>query len=516
MAMGTGFVACHKADEIPIDPYAGGKTALGIKFGLSAPRTEADNLIFKVTGLIPYKDKAQFFVNEVEANILNVTDNEVTIKLPDNVSSGGTNIIVDGQIFFGPAVQISGKTSIDGSFNANGANSIVNQVLPLSSGNLLMVGSFTDYASFASTKQPINRIVMTSSNGAYINTLASKDGANGALTSILQLPSGQFMVGGSFNAFNKRKGLNSLVRLNSNGSIDTTIVELVNITPLQPQNSYDTVSKFNGGVSGAISKVYLFNNQLILQGRFNNYAEFFYERSTRDRKNVGYTKVNNLMRMSLDGKMDSTYNFNYAAGTPIDAGNGEVSASVMQPDGKLILVGGFTKYQNINANHIVRIDNNGLVDASFTASATGGSINSIRFNATTGKYMLAGTFTEFNGIATNGLVRMNADGSIDPTFTSLKFDGGKPAFATQLNNGKILVSGTFNRYNTIVRQGFMVLNADGTLAANYNNTGKFQGSIVDVYEKTNIQGQTTVILAGNISVFDNRRVNNVIRILLKP
>lgn len=515
LAIMLGFSACRKADELPIDPYAGGKQALGIKFNLVAPKADGNQLTYKVTGLLPYKDRVKFYINEVEAIINTITETEVTVTLPDNVSSGGSNLIVDGQIFFGPSVNIKGKTELDASFNAYGSNGSINQIYPLQNGNLMLVGSFTDYASNASTKQPVNRLVLISPNGGYLNTLAAKKGANGPLTSILQLPNGQFIIGGTFSSFNERKSINSLTRLHTNGSLDTAIVELVNTTPLIPANSYDTVANFNGGVTGTVSKVYLFNNKLILQGRFSNYAEYFYERSTRDRKVVGYTKINNLLRLELNGKMDSTYNFDKVTGTAIDAGNGEVTASVMQSDGKLILVGSFTKYQNKTANRIVRIDNDGLVDQSFTAAANA-SISSIRYSTYNGKYMLAGTFSDFNGAAVNGVVRMNADGSLDPSFNALKFDGGSPAFAAQLSNGKIIVSGTFKKYNGIVRQGFMVLNADGSLADGYNNTGKFQGTIADIYEKNNIQGYPTVILAGNISMFDAKSVNNIVRFILKP
>lgn len=62
----------------------------------------------------------------------------------------------------------------------------------------------------------------------------------------------------------------------------------------------------------------------------------------------------------------------------------------------------------------------------------------------------------------------------------------------------------------------MILNADGTLAQGYNNTGRFIGSISDIYEKTNSLGYPTVIIAGFITTFDAKPVNNIVRIVLKP
>lgn len=515
MFAAAGFTACKKTEPLPPDPYAGGKEALGIRFLTTAAVIDGNSMTFSATGLVPYKDKVHLLINNVEATITAVTANSVTVTVPNNLSSGPAVIIVDDQIFFGPMVNIAGKTEVDATFSSLGANSTISQVLPLPNGNLMMVGSFSNYAQAASEKQPINGIVLTNQNGTYLSTLSAGEGANGSITSIARLSSGQFMIGGWFTSFNDRKGISGVTRLNANGSLDTTRVEVVNLTPLIPNNSYDTVARFNGGISGIASKLFIHNDQIIVQGNFNNYAEHFYERSTRDRKVVGYTKINNVLRMSLEGKMDSTYNFDKAAGTPLEAGNGSVYDAAIQPDGKLIMVGSFTRYQAQTANYILRLDNNGRVDLSFTAAANG-PVHSVRYNATSGKYMLAGAFTTYNGMPVNGLARINADGSLDPSFTALNMAGGFPTFAAQLSGGKIIVSGSFTSYNNIIRQGFMILNADGTLAEGYNNTGRFVGSISDIYERTNSLGYPTVIIAGFISTFDARPVNNIVRIVLKP
>lgn len=515
LGLALSLSACKKAKEIPVDPYAGGKEALGVRFLTNSPLVEGNAVTFSATGLLPYKDQLHLLINNMETQVTEITNNSITVTLPNNVSSGSAVIIIKDQIFFGPMVPVGGKTELDAAFEPVGANGSINQIFPMPNGNLLLVGGFTNYGNMASATRFTNGIVTTTANGRYINGLNAQKGASGTLTSILKLNNGQYMVGGVFYAYNDRKSINGITRLNTNGSLDTSIVELVNLTPEEPKNAYDTVAKFNGGVTGIVNKVYLHNNQLILQGSFSNYGEYFYERSTRDRKLIEFTKVNNLLRMSLDGKMDSTYNWDYAAKKPLEAGNGSVNGSVMLADGSLLLVGGFTRYQAQAANYIVKINPQGKVDGTFNASANG-SIYSIRYNSNTGKYMLAGAFTQYNNVAVNGMVRINADGSIDPTFTALGMGSGFPTFAAQLSNGKIIVAGTFGYYNNIVRQGFMILNADGTLAEGYNNTGTFSGFISDIYESTNNLGYTTVILAGNIFTFDTKRVNNIIRIVLKP
>ncbi len=250
-----------------------------------------------------------------------------------------------------------------------------------------MVGSFVNYMAAATTKTPINNIVLTNSNGFITSGFSTGKGANGPISSIFRLANGQLMVGGSLTNYNNRLGINGVTRLNANGSLDSSRVEVVGKTS---DHSYDTVATFNGGVLGFVNKVFNYNNSIYVVGSFNNYAEFFYERSTRDNKVVGYTKLNGLLKMNLDGKMDSSYNFNVTANLPYVAGNGPISDALMQSDGKIILVGAFTTYQGLNSNRITRIGTNGLVDPTYP-SGTGAddAINAITYSATSGKYLVA-------------------------------------------------------------------------------------------------------------------------------
>jgi hypothetical protein len=512
------FASCKKENPISEDPYAGGKVALGIKFSSDVSDTEqvngATQITFEVTGLLPFKDQVKFYINDTEASITKITDKTITVLFPVGASTGGTTLIVGDQIFFGPAYRVEGKVEVDATFAANTSLGSIRQVLPLPNGNLIMVGSFVNYMAAATTKTPINNIVLTNSNGFITSGFSTGKGANGPISSIFRLANGQLMVGGSLTNYNNRLGINGVTRLNANGSLDSSRVEVVGKTS---DHSYDTVATFNGGVLGFVNKVFNYNNSIYVVGSFNNYAEFFYERSTRDNKVVGYTKLNGLLKMNLDGKMDSSYNFNVTANLPYVAGNGPISDALMQSDGKIILVGAFTTYQGLNSNRITRIGTNGLVDPTYP-SGTGAddAINAITYSATSGKYLVAGVFNNYNGFATKGLVMLNTDGTVDKSLVLKTIEGGSISKAFQLKSGKILVFGSFKKYDGIIRQGFMVLNPNGSLATGYNNTGKFQGIVNDVYESTDIFGNPTALIAGTITLFDNQQVSGAVRISLKP
>lgn len=516
------FTSCKKNEGLQEDPYAGGKESLGIRFSDVSPKpisgAAGSDVVYQVTGLMPYKDKIKFYLNETEAMVTEVTDKTIKIKVPENASTGGVTIVIDEQIFFGPEFVVNGKLSYDNTFKiTTGTNRAVNQIMPLPNGNFIFVGGFSDFNKSASAKQPINNIVSATADGTYLPGFSSGFGAGGPLTTIAKLPNGQFLIGGSFSSYNKRRSIGGLTRLNSNGSLDTTVVEVVNLTPLVPKNSYDTVAAFNGVAAGAVKKIFVHDNKIITVGSFTNYGEYFYERSTRDNKVIGYTKMNMLMRMKEDGKLDSTYNFNLATGTSYEAGNGEINDAIMLEDGKVILAGSFTRFQEKAVNRIVRMDNNGLVDPSFNVgSGADGPVNSIRYNAATNKFMVSGAFKNFNGKPANGAVMLNRDGSVDESFKVGELGGGSIGFSAQLSNGYIIATGSFTKYNGVVRQGFMILNPNGTLAAGYNNTGMFQGVVSDIYETTSSLGVPAVIMVGNISKFNNLSVGNIVKFTMRP
>ncbi|SMD04912.1 protein of unknown function [Pedobacter nyackensis] len=516
------YSSCKKSEQLAEDPYAGGKEALGIRFLNELPKPTSGSIgsemTFAVSGLLPYKDKLKCYMNETEAEVVEVTGKTIKIKLPEGSSSGGFTIVVDGQIFFGPQFTVSGKIGYDGTFKpAIGPNGNISQIMPLANGNMILVGSFNDYEKKASLKRPINNIVLINSDGDYLPSFASGLGSDGSLNTIARLTNGQYMIGGSLSSYNNRKSIGGLTRLNSNGSLDTTIVEVVNLTPLLPKNSFDTVAAFNGRVIGSVRKLFVYNNKSILIGNFTNYGEYFYERSTRDRKVIGYTPMDMLMRLESNGKLDESYNFNAATKTSYEKPNGSINDAFMEPDGKVILVGSFTRFQGTGVNRITRVDNNGMIDPTFqVGSGADGPIGTIRFNVTTQKYMVSGAFKTFNGKAANGMVMLKKDGSVDESFNMGTMEGGSISFSAQLSNGLVIVTGSFNKYNGVIRQGFMVLNPNGTLADGYNTTGVFQGIVNDIYETTSPQGFPAFIMAGFILKFDNRAVPNIIKVVYAP
>jgi hypothetical protein len=259
--------------------------------------------------------------------------------------------------------------------------------------------------------------------------------------------------------------------------------------------------------------VFSLDDKIYAVGNFTHYRRSFYERSTYDTKVYDNTAISHVVRMEADGAMDSTYRFDVATNTSPASGNGAINDAIQLADGSLVLVGTFTTFDGSTANRIVKLKPDGTVDQTFaTGSGANNPILSIGYNKSNNKIVIAGTFTTFNGQPLSGVAMLNLDGSLSTGFTFSNLSGGSPDFVRQLNSGKIIVAGSFNRYNGVLRQGFMVLNADGSLAEGSNNTGKFIGQIYDMVEVTSNEGNPAAILVGDILRFNNNAVNNIVKV----
>lgn len=529
--------ACTKKEIIGEDPYAGGKEALGVRFTGKYPSPErgvsGTEVTFLVEGLKAHEGEFEFRLNDEPAEVVNLTDSTIRIRVPDEVSTGGATIKLDGQTFFGPRFEVMGKVSIDKNFKVvNGSNSSILDVTPHNSGYLL-VGGFTDFENQATIASPINRIAAISADGTYVPTTVVGKGANGGLLSINRLSSGKYIVTGGFESYNERssvRGGMNITRLNADGSLDSLIIDdLVNTTPNKPENGRDTVAAFNGGAGSYkyrpglaqanIVKSFVSQTdkgeQITLVGTFEDYATVNYEKATRDTRPLIITNIRHVMRMSPDGVLDSDYNFD-ANGVMNAGANGYIQDAYLQSDNSLIIVGSFTRFHGTAANRIVRLDNDGNVDPSFNVGAgANDGISSVKYDPVSETYLLVGRFTNFNGRAVDNVVRLNKDGSVDETFNLLKLTGGTANFAQQLSNGKVLLSGSFIKYNNITRRGFLVLNNDGSLSQEFNNSGAFSGQITRAIETTSSLGNPAVILIGFIQKFNDQQVGNILRVEIK-
>lgn len=248
------------------------------------------------------------------------------------------------------------------------------------------------------------------------------DGFDGTVRTLLLQRDGNLIVGGDYLSLNGSP-VSYLTRLNPNGSID---------------ESFNTGTGFNGKIYASYLQS---DGKIILGGSFTAYNGI---------------SAGRLIRLNSDGSYDPTFN------TSIGATTGIVYDIAMQSDGKIIIVGSFTKYANSTVNRVARLFPNGTLDSSLS-TGSGSALNITHVKITTDeRIILTGNFITFNGTPANRIVRLNSNGSFDSTFNcGTGFNDDVNAIALQ-TDGKMVIGGNFTIFNDIVANRFIRLNADGT------------------------------------------------------
>ena len=207
----------------------------------------------------------------------------------------------------------------------------------------------------------------------------------------------------------------------------------------------------------------------------------------------GAAARNRYARLNADGSLDES--FNTGAGA-----NDIVYEINQQPDGKIFVGGTFTTIDGGNLRGIVRLNANGSVDGSFATNFQQlPLIYQIR-RQPDGKILIGGFFTPFIGIQRNGIARLNDDGSLDATFNSGAGVGFFGVFTIALQtDGKVLIGGSFTDYNGITRQRLARLNADGALDATFDTALGANNAVQSLV----VQPDGKILVAGNFTTYKN-------------
>lgn len=303
---------------------------------------------------------------------------------------------------------------------------------------------------------------------------------------VVQQTDGQLVAAGRFNTYNGQSR-NKIARVDTSGVLDTT---------------------FNTGL-GADNSI----NALLLQpdGRFIIGGDF---------TSVGGSLRSRVARLQTNGLLDTSFSVGSGA-------NGSVNALALQPDGKVIIGGGFTSYNGSvsNSTRIARLNTSGSLDTSFNTGTNGanGFVQGITLYTNTngpnlGKVLVVGSFTSFGGVTVNRIVRLNADGTRDSTFTPGTGANSTVAAVKIQPDGKILIGGLFTSINGTPRSRIARLNHDGSLDATFfpvmNDTVlslvvQQDGKILAGGAFTGINGDTGTPPAPGIAVSFRERTTGV-------
>ena len=201
--------------------------------------------------------------------------------------------------------------------------------------------------------------------------------------------------------------------------------------------------------------------------------------------------------------------------SPFAGFNGSVFALALQSNNKLIAGGSFTQANGVPREHIARLNADGSLDASFSyPSSSMGANDTVRAVAvqTDGRILVGGYFTNFNSVQYNRIARLNLDGSLDSLFNpGSGADSPVYALGETFVGGvpKIIVGGAFATLNGINFNYIGRLNDDGTPDTTFNVGGL--GANGTVYALA-VQTDGKVVIGGDFTGVNNTALNHVARL----
>ena len=304
-----------------------------------------------------------------------------------------------------------------------------------------------------------NNVAVLNYNGSTDSSFQYNIATNGHINTSFRQDDGKLLVAGEFNYFNDQQYKN-IVRLNPDGTIDSTFkapyftggslnsgtiykIRVVDNTILLA-GSFESPRKglvkldMNGNLISS------FNPQFPTTDT-NFSTNKIYSFDIQSDKKIVVARTKYIQRYNFDGSIDNTFN--------IVTGNYDDSFYVVKilEDNKIMIGGLFNTINSTNINKLARLNNNGTIDNTFNPGAgiaTGEQINTI--NVLNGKYLIGGAFSNYDNNLARGLASINPDGSFNTNFNANGYNGGFIRNIDIDTNENIIISGHISTNNVYI------------------------------------------------------------------
>ncbi|MBS1794329.1 MAG: VCBS repeat-containing protein [Acidobacteria bacterium] len=300
-------------------------------------------------------------------------------------------------------------------------------------------------------------------------------------------PDGKILIGGSSRASGGVTDISTLVRYNSNGSLDTTF------------GINGTVSTSFENANGEINKIVVQpDGKIVAVGSLNFAGPFI------------------IFRYNSDGSLDTGFDTDGIVSSTLCGGGTDLA---IQTDGKIVITCLDQTTIGLSKFNLLRFNSSGTIDSTF---GTNGKVSS---DLTSNDDVASSLAIQPDGkiVAVGAsrfqydfsIVRYNSDGSLDPTFgsagvvltrisTGTAGYGGASSVAVQ-DDGKIVVGGYSIRNNVGFSGGEFAVaryNPNGALDTSFASNGINKTTVLntengsDVGNGLVIQADGRIVLAG--------------------
>ena len=319
-------------------------------------------------------------------------------------------------------------------------------------GQVLVGGGFSSFRGAAR-----NGVARLNADGSLdsFNPGLALSGYNTGVPTVYALAlqaNGQIIVAGQLTALNQTAG-GGVARLNADGSLDGSF------------NVGAGVVDDGGSVGEAQAVAVLPNGQILVGGLFQDFNG---------------TTAPCLARLNADGSVDASFNAG-GAGVAVNGYGSGVESIVVLANGQILIGGGFSSYNGMAEGGVARLNADGSLDATFqSGQGADESVTTLGAQAN-GQVLAGGGFNNFDGVnITSHLVRLNTDGSLDTSYSPSTpgiFIGSIDTLLVQ-GDGTVIIAGDFLNQGGLINSqgtGLLRLNADGTLDTSFdgsNNVGE--------------------------------------------
>ncbi len=453
---------------------------------------------------------------------LNADGSLDTTFIPASVINAGVGSLAiqsNGKVIIGSrgVIRLNADGTMDTTFNPGGAGtaSWVNAVAVQIDGKIVISGYFSSYNGVAR-----NGLARLNSDGGLDTAFNPGTGPDYYIYTLALLGTGKVVIGGTFHTYNG-VARERVARLNTDGSLDTTFnpgsgagSDVASLAVLSTGKVF-IVGEFpiyNGVARQRIARLNAdgtLDTAFNPGGGLNDYVDYVAVQT--DGKPIvggGFTSASDvgrqgLARFNTDGSLDTTFNH----------GNGIsdfVYRVAVQPDGKVLVAGGFLSINDAKRRCLARLNADGTLDTTFNPGAGAGNLIYALALQADGKVLIGGAFTTFNGVARNYVARLNADGSVDTTFNP---GSGASYYVYSLavqSDGKVLVGGAFSTFNGVARKYLARLNADGSVDPAFDPG---RSGLDDSVSVVAVQGNGQLFVGGNLFIItDGVRRNGIVRL----
>jgi uncharacterized delta-60 repeat protein len=381
-----------------------------------------------------------------------------------------------GCLFFclGTELVIAQSGLLDTTFNPGIAatNGLVETVLPQPDGKILICGNFTQ---FAGTDR--SYICRLNSDGTLDNTFRAGPGYWVRHMSLQ--PDGKIIIGGFFTTVEGQpRGL--IARLSPTGALDTNFL-----------SNPGAIGTLGVSITGNPDPFVFYtavqpDGKILITGNFTNYNG---------------VNIYGIARLNPDGSLDTSF----SVGSGLNTWGRSIQV-LTNFSNKILVTGWFDNYRNSSHNRMALINPDGTPDTSFHPTVF--ADKTAVYGAVllpTGKYIAVGHSENALGLFLQDIVRLNADGSVDSSFSPSAND--KVESVRLQADGKILIGGYFSQVNGTPRASMARLNSDGTLDTSFNPSA-------DNYIWTvALQDDQNILISGGFYHIDGISRNGVARLL---